>query len=123
MTIAAIHALFLQSTGIVIDTRKITTNALFVALKGERFDANTFAAEALQLGAVYVLIDNPAYYINEQTILVADGLQTLQELAKFHRQNNHQRIDTRGAVSAIRLCGHCRQFKQPYWGAAHLVVF
>jgi UDP-N-acetylmuramyl pentapeptide synthase len=69
MTIAAIHALFLQSTGIVIDTRKITTNALFVALKGERFDANTFAAEALQLGAAYVLIDNPAYYINEQTIL------------------------------------------------------
>ena len=86
MTIAAIHSLFLQSTGIVIDTRKITTNALFVALKGERFDANTFAAEALQLGAAYVLIDNPAYYINEQTILVADGLQTLQELAKFHRQ-------------------------------------
>jgi UDP-N-acetylmuramoyl-tripeptide--D-alanyl-D-alanine ligase len=86
MTIAAIHALFLQSTGVVIDTRKITKNAFFIALKGERFDANTFAAEALQLGAAYVLIDNPTYYINEQTILVEDALESLQELAKFHRQ-------------------------------------
>jgi UDP-N-acetylmuramoyl-tripeptide--D-alanyl-D-alanine ligase len=86
MTVAAIHALFLQSTGVVIDTRKIKKNAFFTALKGERFDANTFAAEALQLGAAYVLIDNPTYYINEQTILVEDALETLQELAKFHRQ-------------------------------------
>lgn len=86
MTIAAIHALFLQSSGVVIDTRKITKNALFVALKGERFDANTFAAEALQLGASYVLLDNPAYYIDDRTILVTDALQALQELAKFHRQ-------------------------------------
>lgn len=86
MTIAAIHSLFLQSTGIVIDTRKITKGAFFVALKGERFDANTFAAEALQLGAAYVLIDNPSCYINEQTILVGDALESLQELAKFHRK-------------------------------------
>ena len=86
MTIAAIHALFLQSTAVVIDTRKIIPHAFFVALKGERFDANTFAAEALQLGAVYVLIDNPDYYVDERTILVADTLQTLQDLAKFHRQ-------------------------------------
>jgi UDP-N-acetylmuramoyl-tripeptide--D-alanyl-D-alanine ligase len=86
MTIAAIHALFIQSTGVVIDTRKISKNAFFVALKGERFDANSFAAEALQLGAAYVLIDNSSYYINEQTILVDDTLKSLQELAKFHRQ-------------------------------------
>ncbi len=86
MTIAAIHALFLQSTAVVIDTKKIIPHAFFVALKGERFDANTFAAEALQLGAAYVLIDNPNYYIDERTILVVDGLQTLQDLAKFHRQ-------------------------------------
>jgi len=86
MTIAAIHALFLQSTAVVIDTRKIIPHAFFVALKGERFDANTFAAEALQLGAAYVLIDNPNYYIDERTILVDDTLQSLQELAKFHRQ-------------------------------------
>lgn len=86
MTIAAIHALFLQSSGVAIDTRKITKNSFFVALKGERFDANTFAVEALQLGASYVLLDNPTYYIDDRTILVTDALQALQELAKFHRQ-------------------------------------
>ena len=85
MTIADIHALFLQSSGIVIDTRKITPNAFFVALKGDRFDANTFAVEALQLGASHVLIDNPSYYIDQRTIVVRDALATLQELAHFHR--------------------------------------
>ena len=85
MTIAEIHGLFLQSSGIVIDTRKITPNAFFVALKGDRFDANTFAQEALQLGAAYVLIDNPFYYIDSRTILVQNALKSLQELAHFHR--------------------------------------
>ncbi len=59
---------------------------MFVAIKGERFDANTFAKEALEKGASYVIIDNADYYINEQTILVEDSLTTLQELAKHHRK-------------------------------------
>ena len=60
-------------------------HSLFIALKGERYDANTFAKEALEKGATYVIIDNPDYCINEKTILVEDSLKTLQELAKFHR--------------------------------------
>ena len=58
---------------------------MFVAIKGERFDANIFAKEALEKGASYVLIDNDDYYIDERTILTEDSLETLQELAKFHR--------------------------------------
>jgi UDP-N-acetylmuramoyl-tripeptide--D-alanyl-D-alanine ligase len=54
------------------------------ALKGDRFDANTFAAEALGR-ASYVIIDDD-YYIDERTILVEDSLSALQELAKFHRK-------------------------------------
>ncbi|WP_395059894.1 UDP-N-acetylmuramoyl-tripeptide--D-alanyl-D-alanine ligase, partial [Flavobacterium sp.] len=69
-----------------IDTRKIEPNSLFVAIKGERFDANTFAEEALEKGASYVIIDNGAYYIDQRTILVDDSLVALQELAKFHRK-------------------------------------
>ena len=85
MTIVEIHNLFLQSSGIVIDTRKILPNSFFVALKGDRFDANTFANEALEKGASFVIIDNKDYYINEKTILVEDSLVTLQQLAKYHR--------------------------------------
>ncbi|KQB44097.1 UDP-N-acetylmuramoyl-tripeptide-D-alanyl-D-alanine ligase [Flavobacterium daejeonense] len=85
MDIAYIHSLFLKSTGVSIDTRKIEKGSFFVAIKGERFDANTFAAEALEKGASFVIIDNKTYYIDERTILVEDSLTALQELAKFHR--------------------------------------
>lgn len=59
---------------------------MFVAIRGDRFDANTFAREALEKGAAYVIIDNPDFYIDDRTIVVSDGLQTLQQLAKFHRK-------------------------------------
>lgn len=86
MTIQNIHDLFIKSNKVSIDTRKIEPNSFFVAIKGERFDANTFAKEALEKGASYVIIDNAEYFIDERTILVEDSLQTLQELAKFHRE-------------------------------------
>ncbi|WP_396196293.1 UDP-N-acetylmuramoyl-tripeptide--D-alanyl-D-alanine ligase [Flavobacterium sp.] len=85
MTLETLHSLFLSCTGVATDTRKIETGSLFVALKGDHFDANTFAKEALAKGAKYVVIDNPDYYIDERTILVDNTLTTLQELAKFHR--------------------------------------
>ncbi len=86
MDIQNIHRLFLESGSVVIDTRKISPNSIFVAIKGENFDANTFAKEALEKGASYVIIDNADYVIDDRTILVNDSLQTLQELAKFHRK-------------------------------------
>lgn len=86
MDIASIHSLFLKCNSVSIDTRKIEPNSLFVAIKGDRFDANTFAKEALDKGASYVIIDNEAYYIDQRTILVEDSLVSLQELAKFHRE-------------------------------------
>lgn len=85
MSIQNIHDLFILSNKVTIDTRKIESNSIFVAIKGERFDANTFAKEALEKGASYVIIDNADYFIDDRTILVDDSLETLQELAKFHR--------------------------------------
>jgi UDP-N-acetylmuramoyl-tripeptide--D-alanyl-D-alanine ligase len=86
MTIEALHTIFLKSSGVIIDTRKIIQNSIFIAIKGENFDANTFTKKALNLGASYVIIDNTDYYIDNRTIIVKNGLETLQELAKFHRQ-------------------------------------
>lgn len=86
MTISEIHQLFLKCDSVSTDTRKITPNSMFVAIKGERFDANTFAKEALEKGAAYVIIDNISYFIDERTILVSDSLTALQGLAQFHRQ-------------------------------------
>ncbi len=85
MELSFLHQLFLKSKSITTDTRKIEQNSLFFALKGERFDANTFSREALENGASHVIIDNSNYYIDERTILVNDTLETLQKLAFFHR--------------------------------------
>lgn len=85
MNIQDIHNLFLQCKSLSIDTRKIEKESMFFAIKGENFDANTFAEEALKLGALFVVIDNESYYIDERTILVDNSLKALQELAQFHR--------------------------------------
>lgn len=85
MKIEELHNIFLKSEGIVIDTRKIIKDSIFFAIKGEKFDANTFTEEALINGASYVVIDNKEYFIDQRTILVDNVLKTLQELAKYHR--------------------------------------
>jgi UDP-N-acetylmuramoyl-tripeptide--D-alanyl-D-alanine ligase len=85
MMIQKIHELFLDCSQISIDTRKIEPNSMFVAIKGEHFDANIFAKEALDKGAKFVIIDNPEFFIDSKTILVTDSLKVLQELAQFHR--------------------------------------
>ena len=87
MKIQDLYQLFLNCSAVVIDTQKIIPNALFIAIKGERFDANIFATKALEFGASYVVIDNSEYYIDHRTILVQDGLKTLQELASYHREH------------------------------------
>ncbi len=85
-TTANIYNLFLQHPLISTDTRKIAAGSLFFALKGDKFDANTFAEQAIAAGAAYAIIDNPAYQINEKYILVDDALAALQDLARYHRQ-------------------------------------
>src|SRR5476649_2639212 len=83
---AGIYKLFGQHPLISTDTRKIIPGSLFFALKGEKFDANTFAQQAIEAGAAYAVIDNPASRNGEKYILVDDVLTALQDLARYHRQ-------------------------------------
>lgn len=85
MNIESLYEIFKTHPEICTDTRKISKGCLFFALKGPNFDANTFAAKALELGASYCVIDNAAYQLNEQCILVEDALSCLQQLASHHR--------------------------------------
>lgn len=87
MDIQNIHALFLKCNSVSTDTRTILPQSFFVAIKGERFDANTFAKQALDKGASYVMIDNADYYIDDRTIVVENSLMALQQLAQFHRDH------------------------------------
>jgi UDP-N-acetylmuramoyl-tripeptide--D-alanyl-D-alanine ligase len=84
-TIQQLYQLYLQHPVISTDTRKIAPGSLFFALKGEKFDANTFAQQAIEAGAAYAIIDNEQYKVNDQCLLVTDVLTTLQDLARYHR--------------------------------------
>lgn len=57
MELNQIHHLFLESSGTSTDTRNIKQNSLFFALKGDNFNGNTFAHQALKRGARYAIID------------------------------------------------------------------
>ena len=85
MDITSIHRLFLESNGICTDTRQIKDNVLFFALKGDNFNGNTYAKKALDNGAAYAIIDDKKFKVSEKYILVNNCLQTLQQLATFHR--------------------------------------
>ncbi|SDL89112.1 UDP-N-acetylmuramoyl-tripeptide--D-alanyl-D-alanine ligase [Pedobacter sp. ok626] len=85
VTIDSLYQHFLQHPTICTDTRNITEGCLFFALKGDKFDANTFAAQAISQGAAYAIVDNENYQTDERCILVPDVLTALQDLAKHHR--------------------------------------
>jgi UDP-N-acetylmuramoyl-tripeptide--D-alanyl-D-alanine ligase len=86
MTTEQLYQLYLQHPVISTDTRKIIPESIFFALKGDKFDANTFAEKAIAAGAAYAVIDNAEFQLGDQYLLVEDVLSTLQELARHHRR-------------------------------------
>ncbi len=81
-----IYQAYLKSSGVFTDTRSILKNGLFIALKGGNFNGNTFAAQAIQRGAQFAVIDEPEFHEPGKTFLVNDVLETLQKLAAHHRK-------------------------------------
>jgi len=84
-TTEQLYQLYKKHPVISTDTRKIAPGSLFFALKGEKFDANTFAEQAIVAGAAYSVIDNPEFKKGDQYLLVDDVLTALQDLARYHR--------------------------------------
>lgn len=83
--LSQIYSLYKKFPFIITDSRNVITNSIFFALKGENFNGNVFADSALEKGCRYAVIDEEIFYKGERYILVKNVLQTLQELAKFHR--------------------------------------
>jgi UDP-N-acetylmuramoyl-tripeptide--D-alanyl-D-alanine ligase len=84
--ISKIFAQFLKVRYVTTDTRNIPQQAIFFALKGDRFNGNTFAAEALAAGASMVVIDEADFFIDDRTVLVDDVLGALQAVALEYRR-------------------------------------
>ena len=87
MNISKIYNIFKEYPSISTDSRNIKKDSIFFALKGENFNGNKFAEEALKSGCKYAVIDEKEYEINENYILVKNALKTLQQLASLHREN------------------------------------
>lgn len=81
-----LYLIYQQYPSVQTDTRKLQKGDLYFALKGPSFNGNTFAAQALEKGAAYAIVDQAAYKVSDRTILVDDVLQTLQDLALYHRK-------------------------------------
>ena len=86
MKIKQLYKLYCANYLVDTDTRKIRKGSIYFALKGENFNGNKFANEALKNGANYAVIDDEKYNTHPNIILVEDALKTLQKLANFHRK-------------------------------------
>jgi len=85
--VGELYYLFLNSNGVSTDTRTVERGNMFFCLKGDNFNGNTFAAEALEKGASCVVVDQKEYKIDDRCVLVDDTLTELQSLAHLHRYN------------------------------------
>jgi len=86
MGIAQLYQLFLQYPSVITNTRNVAAGDIFFALKGPRFNGNSFATQALEAGAVYVVVDEKVPVKDERIIETENALLTLQQLAKHHRE-------------------------------------
>jgi len=80
-----LYPIFLKHPVICTDSRVCPTGSMFFALKGENFNANSFALSALEKGCACAVVDDATYAIDDRFILVNNVLESLQELAAYHR--------------------------------------
>lgn len=115
MRIEAIYELYKKSYKVVKDTREDVNNSIYFSLKGDNFDGNKYALQALNKGANYAIIDEKEYLIDDRTILVDDALKCLQELARYHRQQSNIPIlaltGSNGKTTTKELINACLQKK------------
>lgn len=94
MEISTLYQIFNQCNGVTTDSRHCPKGSLFIALKGDTFNGNAFAAKALESGCAYAVIDEAEYLVpgDDRYLLTDNCLLTLQRLARHHRRQLGTRI-------------------------------
>lgn len=85
MEIEALYNIYRSHPTVITDSRVPVEGSLFFGLRGEQFNGSLYAMDALNKGSSFAIVDDPSVVRDERFILVDDGLETLQELAKHHR--------------------------------------
>jgi len=114
-----LYRIYLKHPVICTDTRKITDSCLFFALRGDSFDANEFASQAIDHGAAYAIVDDKRYTSSGRFLLVDDVLTALQQLSAFHRKQlkipvigitgSNGKTTTKELINSV-LSQHCRTY-------------
>ncbi|MBO5902383.1 MAG: UDP-N-acetylmuramoyl-tripeptide--D-alanyl-D-alanine ligase [Tidjanibacter sp.] len=87
MKLTRLYEIFRQYPQVTTDSRKVTEGSIFFALRGDKFDGNRFAAQAIADGAVMAVVDDVSMCPDGANYFVVDDvLATLQELARMHRR-------------------------------------
>ena len=103
MTIKELYKLYQEHPCITTDSRDCPPGSIFLALKGESFNGNKFALQALEKGCAYAIVDEAIDLDNleglerlanlenleKRIIQVSDCLQTFKDLAREHRRQFH----------------------------------
>ena len=89
MEIKELYQLYQQHPCITTDSRDCPEGSIFLALKGESFNGNKFALQALEKGCSYAIVDEDLENLDkldDRIIKVDDCLQTFKDLAREHRR-------------------------------------
>ena len=121
-SIDEIYQLFAQHPVVVTDSRKVEPGCIFFALKGDHFNGNEFARQALEKGAAYAIIDEAVFKTDDRLLLVEDVLYMLQQLATHHRRQfnipvlaitgSNGKTTTKELVSAVLSSHYVTHFTQ-----------
>ncbi len=87
MEIAELYKIYQQHPEVSTDTRNSPKGSIFFSLKGANFNGNEYAEKAIESGCSYAIVDEEKYATHPNIILVKNSLETLQELARFHRKH------------------------------------
>ena len=93
MDIQNLYSLFQSSSGVSIDSRSIKKDQIFFSIKGENFDGNSFALDAIDKGAKFSIVDDPELRNkNDKIIFVENSLKELQNLSKYNRSKSDVKV-------------------------------
>ncbi len=88
MDIKELYSIYQACGGrVTTDSRTLKGGELFFALKGENFDGNQYALKAIEAGAAWAVVNADAGVVGEKVIPVPDTLETLKDLARYHREH------------------------------------
>lgn len=83
---SALYNIFRDAAGVSTDSRTLQSGQLFFALSGTNFNGNQFAKQALNKGAIAVVVDEDVSISDDRVIRVENTLRSLQTLATEHRK-------------------------------------